>query len=121
MAIYTITRDLAAAYDKIRAIKALRNLTGYGLKESKDLIDAADGRVMKFETSTSDEQLANWNTTSKAQLMELGYAGYSVQLIGASFCERIKDLACEAIQSNEYGLAHDLLDLLQRRYGSTPT
>jgi len=51
---FTVT--LAAAGDKIKTIKAVREVTSLGLKEAKDLVDGAPG-VLK-EGATKDEAAA---------------------------------------------------------------
>ncbi len=50
------TVHLAAAGDKIKTIKAVREVTSLGLKEAKDLVDGAPG-VLK-EGVTKDEAAA---------------------------------------------------------------
>ena len=51
---FTVT--LAAAGDKIKTIKAVREVTSLGLKEAKDLVDGAPG-ILK-EGATKDEAAA---------------------------------------------------------------
>ena len=47
---------LAAAGDKIRTIKAVREVTSLGLKEAKDLVDGAPGTLKE---GVSKEEAAN--------------------------------------------------------------
>lgn len=42
--------------DKIRAIKAIRAVTGFGLREAKDIADAADGGIGIIEGYWSTEE-----------------------------------------------------------------
>jgi len=47
---------LAAAGDKIKTIKVVREVTSLGLKEAKDLVDGAPGTVKE---GVSKEEAAN--------------------------------------------------------------
>jgi large subunit ribosomal protein L7/L12 len=61
---FTISLD-AAGDKKIQVIKVVRQITGLGLKEAKDLVDGAPNAVKEGVTKEEAEQL-------KAQLEEAG-------------------------------------------------
>lgn len=59
---FTCTDSNAALSRKVNAIKNLRGLTGLGLKEAKDFVEAAiDGREMEY-TLPDNEQVYNGST-----------------------------------------------------------
>ena len=59
------TVHLAAAGDKIKTIKAVREVTSLGLKEAKDLVDGAPNPVKEGVAQEEADQI-------KAQLEEAG-------------------------------------------------
>lgn len=57
--------------NKISAIKAVRSVTRFGLKEAKDVVDAADNHIGVID--------GNWNTEDYNQLKrELINTGYEL-------------------------------------------
>lgn len=68
MRIHAVRKD---AMNKIGAIKAVRSVTGFGLREAKDVVELADVKV-----STID---GNWSTEDYNQLRrELINTGYDL-------------------------------------------
>lgn len=64
-----IRRTTMTNCNKIQVIKAIRSLTGFGLKESKDIMDAADIKTTKIDGDwTSDD----YNKLSR-ELVGTGY------------------------------------------------
>ena len=63
---FTVTLD-SAGDKKIQVIKVVREITGLGLKEAKDLVDGAPGTVKEGVAKEEAEQI-------KAQLEEAGGA-----------------------------------------------
>lgn len=55
----------SAGANKLQVVKAVKELTGLGLKEAKDLVDAAPGELKKGVTKDEAEAL-------KKQLEESG-------------------------------------------------
>lgn len=102
----TISRNDAAlgGWNKVGAIKAVRSLTSYGLKEAKDAVEAAVGGIFEFEVSTnlSEQEVSR-------SLNDLRASGMTVT--GASDEKRkliigtLRELAIFATTNGEYGLA----------------
>ena len=67
----TITR-------KIEAIKYVRAITGLGLKEAKDAVEAAENRDVTIEISWEYRKIEN-QTTLERYIKDLEYCGVSVK------------------------------------------
>lgn len=50
---------VSAGAEKIKVIKVVREITGLGLKEAKDLVDAAPGVVKESATKAEAEEIKN--------------------------------------------------------------
>jgi large subunit ribosomal protein L7/L12 len=50
---------MSAGAEKIKVIKVVRELTGLGLKEAKDLVDAAPGAVKEGASKAEAEEIKN--------------------------------------------------------------
>jgi ribosomal protein L7/L12 len=74
-------RRLLSAGDKIGAIKVYRELTGLGLKESKDAVDALEsGRVLP-SASSATPRVAGADAVSDAEILRLVQAGQLIEAI----------------------------------------
>jgi hypothetical protein len=69
---------------KVKAIKALRSITGWGLTQSKGFIEAAETQTMSaevrsFEINDVDDQIPEARIRNAVQ--DLRYSGFSVELL----------------------------------------
>lgn len=105
----------ATVVNKVSAIKALRSLSGLGLKEAKDAIEAAHL-----------QQTFN-NIIASVPLMEQEMAtlranGIEVRAAGMFIIEELRRLAADALKAGEDELANEILQLVLaeklRRSGS---
>lgn len=107
-----------ADYDKIGAIKALRVLTGMGLKATKDAVDSAhmgESVHIEYEITAQDQQRFNdYNATEASAIEEIRRAGYNVVIESTSTINDLRKVAHAALDNGEFGLAVDIINLLQR-------
>jgi len=89
--------------DRIAAIKALRNLTGLGLKEAKDFIEAA---------MVKEQELIIQRTSSDA-FAELAATGVRIRE-DKTILSSLTALLHHAIDSRQYEMAEDLLTLVRK-------
>ncbi len=108
----------AVVMDKVMAIKAIRTISGLGLKEAKDISDAAqNGQRPTFEEQdpkyrSNPEYVLN----IEAELANIRKAGYSVvefTYVNFEILEKVKGLSLEAIAAEEFGVAISLLEILK--------
>lgn len=104
--------------DKVSAIKALRYITGLGLKETKDMVDAAErGERIIFaeqaERFRNPDTLAAYNCA--VELTNIRRSGYSVVEMNDRMGAQVKKLIIEAVECDEYSMAIDLINVLTRR------
>ena len=96
--------------DKIQAIKALRGLTGLGLKESKEMVEAAAaGTQQRATISSNDPDAVN----------SLRLAGLNITIIQHDHPSRthiageIQKITTYATLAGQYDLAKVLIDVLE--------
>lgn len=101
-------------FNKVAAIKALRQLTGVGLKEAKDVVEKAmTGALVDLSPSVPNESLVSVQESYRvlaAQGLELIQDGKKVEFIIAA----IKESAKLAADEEEEALAILLLDVIRQ-------
>lgn len=91
---------------RIAGIKAVRTLTQMGLKEAKELVDAAYNTVQEFNTAY-DEDMSR-------RIMEEGHLQIVSMPRPSPMKTSLVALACEATKDGDYDLAKDIIDVLKR-------
>jgi hypothetical protein len=107
------------AYDKVRAIKAIRILTLKGLKEAKDIIDAAHTGPVDVVIDTSEAAQARYTeyaTSVDLQIDEIRRAGYTVSQDTTTqrVVTELKNMVSMTVEDGNYDLAVDLIEVLRR-------
>ena len=99
--------------NKVMAIKGVRAITGLGLKESKDLVDISERKVVVFEEKAFEGQYNQYNIGYYLAMIRDG--GWEVNEFAVSLLQRVKSVAIEALEYGDFLLARDLIDILERR------
>ena len=100
-------------HDKIDAIKAVRQFSNYGLKESKEFVEAVDdGEILELPTRKDfgDVEI-------NVVLKKLEDAGFQIVEIDNAEQEIIDDLgniAIKCVQNKQYDMAEKLINLLNQ-------
>lgn len=106
----------ATLTDKVAAIKSVRWITGMGLKEAKDLVDAV-GNGDRLEFTEQDPRYRNteyeYDTDREITIIER--CGYTVVEVRDVLTSRVVDLAVEAVHAGDYNLVIDLMRILKER------
>lgn len=101
---------------KIKAIKAIRTVTGLGLKESKELVDDLDlNRGVKNITVPDDIQSREY-TEGMHLLREADFIVTkfdSLSPIRLGIADQIRGIATWSATAGQYDLSHALLNVLQ--------
>lgn len=112
------TQQNIVTSNKVAAIKAIRYITGLGLKEAKDLVDAAEGG-QRLSFTELEEHRRNPDTYAAynldREIRNIRDCGYTVIEINDRMAKQVKALIIEAIECDEYSMAVDLIAVLQRR------
>lgn len=124
-----ITKDINLTFtsnwnraEKVRAIKAIRTLTGLGLKESKDIIDAENSCVLHVAISDgpsswgSDEILSDHRRYIDAvdELHATGIYVSEVTSVSCDLLDQVRALAANAVMEKQDDLAIALIEVLAR-------
>jgi hypothetical protein len=99
---------------KIDAIKALRGLTGKGLKEAKDVIDDA-----YFRTTTAETEAGQNSNTFNSQLDLLRAAGFDVKVNKGQYevyIDQLREMASMATLKGDYYIAGRLIEFLENTF-----
>lgn len=103
------TRNFDTDYDKIAVIKAMRSLTGMGLKETKDAVElAAQGTPFKFSAGV-------FAVDGLGEIEVINKNGFTVTEVGANIAivlESVKASAVFATNQGDNELARLLLNVL---------
>lgn len=108
----------AVLNDKVQAIKSLRYISGLGLKEAKDVVDAAgNGQRVTFSEQEARYRKSDTFETYNLdrEIQSIRACGYSVVEMNDRMSAQVKNLIIEAIECDEYTMAIDLIAVLQRR------
>ncbi len=115
------TQPNAFVQDKVTPIKAIRIITGLGLKEAKDLVDAAmNGQRVSFEEQDERYRNASIPYSCDAELDNIRRVGLSVvefAIANFEILEKVKSLSVEAVGASEYDVAISLLEILKANQG----
>lgn len=111
--------------DKVKAIKAVRRLTGYGLKEAKEFVEQAmdldSGREVLVTVLYADgDGRFPEGAERREQFLDLevaGFHGYIQDVNDSSRRELVdgmKQTLINAINHGQYDIAQDLLNLVEK-------
>lgn len=90
-------------YLKVESIKAIRNISGMGLKEAKDFIEASENKEMALNVYPDKAQ---W-------LQDLRHAGVNVRE-DKTIVASLTALLHHAIDSRHFDVAEDLLHIVRK-------
>lgn len=99
--------SLPQQYQKVQAIKAIRTITGLGLKEAKDAIEGAEVHPTKIDVGTASAFEISTFTD------ELNVIGFIVTK-DTSEIEKVRLIVVESLQSKNYELSIDLIEVLMK-------
>lgn len=98
-------------FNKIEAIKSIRSLTGWGLKESKDASESIEPVQLPIRHMTEDQ----FNT----EIEILKRNGIEGTTIGTShrntFRTNMEEMVIQSIRHGEYNLAIDILEFIKMK------
>lgn len=109
-------------YDRIGVIKAVRALTGMGLKESKDMTEEAGEHVIRVSISDGVDFYSGQTVSAadryKLAIENLRLNGVRVNenSLRSKMVEDVRRLASEAVLRDENDLAVALIEVV-RRFG----
>ena len=105
--------------DKIGAIKAIRALTGFGLKEAKDISDIPGRAELKIVIAPKFDSVQNRQVSAQENYEQQIYAlrGAGVTVIERKACddllEDLRKIACTAVLKGHNDLAQQLIEVLK--------
>ena len=113
--------DTTMRLGRVEQIKAIRTLTGLGLKEAKDISDAPGKHFVKvlgvFDMFNDRTGTSNPQANYEAVLRSLRATGVTVIDKSREYSEsldRLAGLASSVLLCRQYDLAQDLLAVLQK-------
>lgn len=107
----------------VELIKAIRGLTGWGLKEAKDFMDQNLGRYVSLPVHVIDGSFGSRGETGTAlqvfdfYLRALQSTGVRVVAQSNSCGPALKELITAAVANDEFALVSDLCALYVKHYG----
>jgi hypothetical protein len=111
-------KNTATVNDKVAAIKAIRWITGFGLKEAKDLIDAVcNGITHTFKEQNACYRNTEYSYSLDEELKAIRACGFTVVEMSDILTTQVQAIAVEAINACDYDLAIDLIRILKTRQG----
>lgn len=99
--------SLPQQYQKVQAIKAIRTITGLGLKEAKDAIEGAEVHPTKIDVGTAS---AFEISVFTKELDEVGF----IVTKDATSINKLVSIAVESVESQNYDLAIDIIQVLKK-------
>lgn len=105
--------------NRVNAIRAIRILTGQGLKESKDIVDSATGLLPThcYVVDSTDPDTGRRIPAAERfdhALDLLKSAGITVYNEHSQLLEQLRTTTIEAVQRGRLELAEDLISLLRK-------
>jgi hypothetical protein len=121
----TINLTFTSSYnraEKVRAIKAIRILSGLGLKEAKDIVDAENSCTLQVVTSDGPVSWDNSEIVSAERrytdaVSDLYAAGIYVTEVMSTrnvLLDEVRQLASDALMEKQDDLAIALIEVLAR-------
>ena len=102
--------------DKVAAIKSIRWITGMGLKEAKDLVDAVgNGDLLEFTEQDPRYRNTEYEYDTDREINNIKRCGYTVVEVRDVLTARVVDLAVDAVHAGDYNLVIDLMRILKER------
>lgn len=106
----------ATLTDKVTAIKSVRWITGMGLKEAKDLVDAvSNGDRLTFTEQDPRSRNPEYEYDTNNEIRIIERCGYTVVEVRDVLTKQVVDLAIDAIHAGDYNLVIDLMRILKER------
>lgn len=104
--------------NRVTTIKAIRTLTGMGLKESKDLTEKWGEQRIKINVHAAEDYATGRVLTAKEQfdraINELKAQNIPVKIQTYKTLEDLRRLASEAVLRDEHDVAMALIEVLKR-------
>lgn len=108
----------AAGSNKISTIKALRYLTGLGLKEAKELCEKFGEQRIKVSVRDTEDFATGQLRTAEEQfnraVADLRAQNIPVRFHTSKTLEDLRRLASEAVLREEYAVAQALVEVLKK-------
>jgi len=103
---------------KVNAIKSLRNLTGVGLKEAKDSVEACCIESLSFNISESYHDGSRPVNELASDIAYLRRSGIDVKMAGGYelYAEQLKEIATAAMLKGDYYVAKVLAAFLEQHF-----
>lgn len=117
---YTMTFPAPnSGYNRVGVIKAVRSLTGLGLKEAKDLTEKEGAQLVQVRAADTVNPYTNQPISAKTALenaiTELRRHGVvAVEAVRAGTLADVRKLASDALMRDELDLAAALIDILRK-------
>lgn len=113
---FKITARHGEAPHKVEAIKAIRTISGIGLKEAKDIVDACGGSLghLYLTQSFTERNHSDYPYDVYEQVAIIRRAGYDVVEVSDDLHRKVQALASEAIMAGDYHLARGLINVLDK-------
>jgi translation elongation factor EF-Ts len=96
-------------YNKVSSIKALRSLTGLGLKETKELVEEA----FDLHTVTFDARVTPLSNASKTHYEILAAEGFTIECAENALVDSLHNAAVAATELKRYAVARKILDAIE--------
>ena len=118
---YNMTFPAHRDYDRVGVIKAVRQLTGLGLKEAKELTEKQGTQLVQVRVSDIDDRYTKQSVPAKEVLTDAiadmrGNGVIVVEAVRAGTLVEVRQLASDALLRDELDLAAALIDVL-RKFG----
>jgi len=101
---------------KVSAIKALRVLTGCGLKEGKEAVENCVHEPLTFAVRTDSDDPENLNLP--AHISHLRATGITVKMVGGyeEYADQLKEIATTAMLKGDYYVAKNIAAFLEQYF-----
>jgi len=112
--VITFPQDYSVTGNKIAVIKAIRTLTGSGLKEAKDTSEMPGQQILTVSMAYSDRATyaGNEDAFIEEQFRILRANGCEVGPSVYKILQSLRELGCEALKQGEDELANEILQLV---------
>jgi len=96
-------------YDKVASIKAVRALTGLGLKDTKDLVEDA----FDLHSAVIEAHVMPMNGRSTEHYETLAAEGFTIECTENALVDHLHKAAVAATELRKYAVARKILDAIE--------
>ena len=92
-------------YNVVACIKAIREITGLGLKEAKDIVDVVGQHLLNLHSQTTDNQLEESFRILRNNNIAVGKPAWRI-------LQELRELGSQALKMGEDELANEIIQLV---------